>query len=257
MNVSDPFDEQVIRGMLGNSPERVRKTENMLLEHAQANAGYVAWSGGKDSTVVAHLAVTRQLGLPLVWFHSGLEFPETEEYIHELAAEWNADLVVVRAKPDALTLLEESGFWDHDASTVIADTSFHDVLIRKPSEAAHTRFGPGEALGLRATESAGRRALLASTGGVYARRDGTRVCAPIWAWKDQDVTSYLAEHGVPLNPVYAKQAALGVPPQDQRAGLVLDGNALDRSGRATWIRLGWPNLWADLCDRLPRLTEWR
>lgn len=257
MNEINPLDYRTVQQFTHKSEKRTTSASTMLAEHVQKCSGYAAWSGGKDSTVVAHLIATRFPEVPLVWFHSGFEFPETEEYMRSLADIWKLPLTVIYAEPDALTLMEQSGTWNHDAPFNPNVPDFHETLIKRPSEAAHARFGPGEALGLRAEESSGRRALLASNRGAYERKDGTIVCAPLWNWTAVDIEKYYAHNNIPENPVYLKMEKLGVPKDERRAGLVLDGNNLVRSGRATWIRLGWPQLWAELRDRLPRVTEWR
>ena len=39
-----------------------------------------------------------------------------------------------------------------------------------------------------------------------------------------------------------------------RISTVLTGTGLER-GRITWLRAGWPQLYAELQDQLPRLAE--
>lgn len=246
-------------------PSRVRREQpalDLLRGHfADTPGGYVAWSGGKDSTVALHLARRINPLIPVVWFDSGLEFPENRDYVHGLAEAWGLNFHTIAAQPDALTLLVQSGAWEHgvDWDRLRAATRTdhaHDTLVTGPAARAHARYGPGEVVGLRAGESVGRRILLAKSHGRYTRNDGTVVCAPIWRWSDIDVEAYLAAHGIPANPIYAKLKALGAPTYAQRVGLVVDGNAAE-TGRYTWLRAGWPHMWADLTDALPRLAEWR
>ena len=47
---------------------------------------------------------------------------------------------------------------------------------------------------------------------------------------------------------------LGAPPDAQRVSLLVDGSAL-ATGRAVWLRRGWPQLWGQLVEVLPRLQE--
>ena len=227
----------------------------MLAEHLADHPGYVAWSGGRDSTAVVDMARHLDPDIPVVFFDSGLEFPETRTYIHDLAETWHLRLHVIPAVPDALTILTQSGIWDHRAE--IGDVpDLHTALIERPARLAHDRFGVGEVNGLRAEESAARRVLLATGKGRYTRADGSQVCSPIWRWTTTDVRGYLTSHGVADNPVYRKLADLGAPKRNQRVGLAFDVNGLEY-GRATWLRLGWPDLWEQLIIALPRLSEWR
>lgn len=240
-------------------PSRARREESaltLLKEHfTRQPDGYVAWSGGKDSTAALHLALRLMPDVPVVWFDSGLEYPETRSYVELLSQQWELNLHIIKAEPDALTMLQRSGGWHH-GDTATGGDDFHDALIAAPARQAHARFGPGEVSGLRSSESVGRRILLAKGQGRYERKDGTVVVAPVWRWRDIDIESYLASNGIPPNPVYAKLVSLGAPPYAQRVGLVVDYNGAE-AGRFTWLRVGWPDLWRELAETLPRLKEWR
>ncbi|MCG7845283.1 MAG: phosphoadenosine phosphosulfate reductase family protein [Methanomassiliicoccales archaeon] len=61
----------------------------------------VSFSGGKDS--LACLLLTREAGLdlPIFFIDTGLEFPETVEYVHQLKKELGLDLVVGKADEEA------------------------------------------------------------------------------------------------------------------------------------------------------------
>lgn len=228
----------------------------MLRQHADRNPGYVAWSGGRDSTAALLLAITVEPHIPVVWFHSGLEYPETEIYIAELAERLNLNLHIIHAEPDALTLLKETGAWDHKTPLASSETNIHEALVTNPSRKAHALFGQGEVSGLRADESRGRRLLLSKGRGTYARGDGSQVACPVWRWSAEEISGFLHRKAIPENPVYEKLAALGAPPLAQRVGLIVDGNGVTM-GRLTWLRAGWPELFASLSRDLPRLREWR
>lgn len=260
------------------------RTHTRLLErieaHLEEHDGYVAFSGGKDSTVVLHLVRQVDPAVPVAWFDSGLEYPETRAYISDLAEEWDLNLEIIPAAPTALEVLVASGAWDHTAaSTPPAD--LFDVLVGQSSAAAHELFGRGELWGVRAAESTPRkmayaRAITAQLrtachgccpppsprrrehydhhGGTITRRDGTTVYGPIWDWTTSQVWEYLAAAGIPVNPVYARLTALGAPETSLRVASVVDANRLEH-GRITWLRRGWPDLYEQLLTRLPRLAE--
>lgn len=256
MSLLDPLDPAMVASALPSFHQRKRRAVEQIERHLADVNGYVAWSGGRDSTAVLLLAHQVSADVPVVWFDSGLEYPETRAYISQVADRLSLNLTVLKAEPDALTVLRESGAWDHAAPFTDQATDLHHTLITAPSTTAHLLFGPGELSGLRAEESVGRRALLARDNGQYRRVDGSVVCAPLWAWAGADVRSVLAGAHLPENPVYAKLALLGAPERAQRVGLVVDGNNPDH-GRYTYLRNGWPSLWADLVHVLPRLNEWR
>src|SRR5699024_11500515 len=53
---------------------------------------WVSISGGKDSLVALHLARRINPDVPVAFFDSGLEFPQTLRYIDGLARAWHLDL---------------------------------------------------------------------------------------------------------------------------------------------------------------------
>ncbi len=65
---------------------------------------------------------------------------------------------------------------------------------------------------------------------------------------------YLACNDIPANPVYERFRRLGAPEDMQGVSLLVDGPAL-AIGRAVWLCRGWPQLWQQLVEVLPRLRE--
>lgn len=97
LNVQQLLALRVERHDLGVIRERIAA-------HLDTHEGYVAFSGGKDSTVVLDLARQVDPEVPVVFFDSSLEFPETYEYVQQLAQEWCLNLRVIPAQHN---LLEE------------------------------------------------------------------------------------------------------------------------------------------------------
>ena len=224
--------------------------------HLAQHDGYVAFSGGKDSLIVLDLARRVEPDVPVVFFDSGLDYPETYDYLTELAHTWRLDLHRIPTDPPLLQVLADSGHWDHCAP-VGAAVDLHEVLITAPARRAHALLGPGELWGVRADESAVRRMLYTRGGrrdGIIARGDGTVVYGPIWDWTTEDVWSHIARHRLPVNPVYNRLTQLGAPKQQHRLSHLIDGGHLDR-GRLTWLRRGWPTLFEQLVDVLPRIRQ--
>lgn len=262
---ADGLNPTVLASLLKSSQKKkflaVKRIESFL----SRTEGYVAWSGGKDSTATVMLARRVDPDIPVVFFNSGFEFPETLTYIQETVKKYNLNFHEVETVPSALDFLISTRLWEHESlashegEPQMRQSSMHRILIDAPSEKAHDRFGAGEMLGLRAGESAGRRIQLAKTKGEYVKKlSGGRtvsVCCPVWDWSDEHVRSFLHEDGIVENPIYEKLSHLGVPASQQRAGLILDGNGLE-FGRAAWLKQGWPALWETLLECLPMLSEW-
>lgn len=207
MTASQPgLDLQQLRAIAGR-----RRTATALpglldrvAEHLDDHDGYVSWSGGKDSTVVVDLARQVDPHVPVVFFDSGLQFPETYQYLEDRALQWRLNYHVIAAEPDLLTVLIALGGFDHDApDRRLGGVELADLMIKGPAAQAHRLHGPGALWGVRAEESSGRRALYrqqlaarsarhpdlgrgaarASLGGVIERADGTVTYGPIWDWQ--------------------------------------------------------------------------
>lgn len=228
-----------------------------IVAHLQRYDGYLAFSGGKDSLVVLDLVRRVEPDVPVVFFDSGLEYPETYDYIRHLAQDWSLDLHRMPAEPPLLDILAASGLWDHRVPEPDVLLDLHAVLISTLAKAAHELLGAGELWGVRADESAGRRAMYTRgdrRDGTVERADGTVAYGPIWNWSTADVWSYIQRNNLPVNPVYQKLADLGVPERHQRVSHIIDGNHLER-GRLTWLQRGWPVLFEQLAQTLPRIRQ--
>ena len=67
--------------------------------------------------------------------------------------------------------------------------------------------------------------------------------------------AYIARRELPANPIYDKMRGLGVSEANLRVSHLVDGHFLEQ-GRATWLRRGWPTLFEEIADVLPRIREY-
>lgn len=69
---------------------KVLMTQNRIREWYQHFNGdvYVSFSGGKDSTVLAHLVQDLYPDVPLVFSNTGLEYPEIQQFARKMGAEF-------------------------------------------------------------------------------------------------------------------------------------------------------------------------
>lgn len=244
-----------------------------IAEHLDLHDGFVSWSGGKDSTVVVDLARQVDPNIPVVFFDSGLQFPETLHYLHHYAHRWGLNFHVIEPEPDLLTLLIAGGGFDHTAPDRTLPGQLAHRMITGPAAHAHSRYGQGSLWGVRAEESRGRRYLYRQqlgaagadgqsreqvrdrAGGVVQRADGTVTYGPIWDWQQGRVFEYLAGRQIAPNPLYRKLADLGAPAGRIRVDSIIDA-ALLANGHISWVQKGWPDLFDRLAIALPRLREW-
>jgi len=52
----------------------------------------LAWSGGKDSTVLLHMVLKLKPDIDVIWVNTGVEFPECVQFIKRIKKEWNINL---------------------------------------------------------------------------------------------------------------------------------------------------------------------
>ena len=69
---------------------KIRKTQLRIREWYEHFDGqvYVSFSGGKDSTVLAHLVHELYPEVPLVFSNTGLEYPEIQSFARKMGAEF-------------------------------------------------------------------------------------------------------------------------------------------------------------------------
>lgn len=222
-------------------------------EVAVATRTQVAWSGGKDSTAMAHLVVVDR-GLrhvDLVSEKDDLDYPGEEEYVRELAYAWGAQLHIVRpatspsewlaARARAMDVCDDI----HGRSAGLSKACFYSVM-----EEANRGYDL-VMLGLRSEESGRRRALRTARGKAYTLVDGTRRLLPIADWSGMDVFAYLQSVGVEPLPVYRCVALMHArePWRIRKSWWVPGRNS--NNGGVTWLRRYYPSLFERLTALFP------
>ena len=145
--------------------------------------GYVAYSGGKDSDVIRHLAARAGLNLPTVYHVTTVDPPEVVRHCREAGAVFDhpgtsyCKEIVTRGLPTR---------WRRWCCEVLK----------------HGRPAPGPVvIGVRAAESAARAKRWKEI--TVDRTLGFIIC-PIVGWSDSDVWRYLEENSVKTCSLYAE-----------------------------------------------------
>lgn len=157
----------------------------------------VSFSGGKDSLVTCHLAKKALGRAPLLFNNTGLELPETVEYVNWFAEREGAELILADAGP---------AFWD---SLRVMGPPARDyrwcckvAKLVPIARALRERFMDGalSVVGQRRLESASR----ALSPRVYRNRwlPSVVVVAPIASWTALEVWLYILWERLTPNPIY-------------------------------------------------------
>jgi phosphoadenosine phosphosulfate reductase len=199
---------------------------------------HVAFSGGKDSTVVMDLV--RQVmayDVPAVWSDDEWWLPETGEYMDRCRAD-GINLHQIRTNDSHAEFFQISGDWD----------GIQDYARQN---------GLGSVfLGLRAEESAARRLHLKSHGWLFeSKQDGFWHCNPLHNWTWQDVWGYISSRDLDYNRAYDRLEEIGVPPERQRIGPLAVEKVL-AYGQMAILKRGWPEVFNRFAEAHPEVLAY-
>ncbi len=200
---------------------------------------YVSWSSGKDSGVVAHAAHAVHPGIAICKVDAGVP-------VHWSEAERRTWIEYASRQGWDLHLFT----WEKYQEKKIA-LAEHDEAHRR---AAHeSMFAPLSAwaqetgrdhilMGIRAEESRGRRASLATHGERYRALNGMTRVAPLGRWTTMDVWAYTVTKSLPYLDIYRH---LG---PEARNGLI--GRSGCNHGRMVYLRRFYPEAYRHARDVL-------
>lgn len=91
--------------------DRIQKIRQIAEEYDLEHNGYIAFSGGKDSTVLSFLVDLALPGnkIPRVYSNTGLDYLEIQRFVRQLATE-DERFFIIRPKKDIKKTLEEYGY---------------------------------------------------------------------------------------------------------------------------------------------------
>lgn len=198
-------------GILSPSPDAAKLNEiGAKLEGATAEER-VAWalehfrpdvilssSFGAQAAVSLHLVTRQWAEIPVVLIDTGYLFPETYQFVDELAKRLELNLKVYR--PPTSPAWQEARWgklWELGAEGIERYNQYNKV---EPMQRALRELGArGWITGLRRQQSRSRANL-----GVLGLQNGVVKIQPIIDWTDRQVFQYLTKHGLPYHPLWEK-----------------------------------------------------
>lgn len=249
---ADPKKKDKLYARLPVFARRVNRAKEIIREGLQASSRpYVAFSGGKDSEVVLHLVIQEKPDIPVVWFHQGAEFPDTEDIVKRLAKEWNLNLHIEHVKPDLLDLLEEYGAYGTQVRSEYKNGDIARRLIYEPAArlAKENEFD-GVFMGLRREESRGRSYVKPCR---LVKYDGLWHINPLYGWKKEDVWAYLTVNELPYNAVYDKTKFRS---RDDIRVSPWAGGKFKTYGRFVELKYYYPDLFNEFAGRFPGVRKY-
>lgn len=242
--------------------EKIAMANDLINRALELGPASIAWSGGKDSTVLLHLVRQFSPQIPVIWNNTGVEFPETWPFIRSMAAEWKLDLHIAKpaAGVDFWWCVDKFGWplfgkdirssQDHHVqrrlskrkgkAVEVARMSSYccDWLKEKPSRELERGMGVKvNLIGNMVAESRTRWFAWLDRGSLYyGKRRGMWVAWPLWAWTDNDIWTYHDHYSLPHCKIYDMgHKRNGCWPCGMDIGI--PGNHLSR------LRVSHPKLW--------------
>lgn len=228
---------------------RVERALETIREAATLGRIGVAFSGGKDSTVLLDLVRQVMPAAPAAFYDSGCEYPWTYDLVEAYGVE-----TVYPERPH-LDMLRAGGYWGRVA-TEDPDLTFDflRVLVQEPSERWRRQQELAVvAIGLRAQESKGRYLSAKRRGDLYQLTSGLWHLCPLAWWTDADVWAYIASRGLAYNDAYDRMAACGFERRSWRVSTLLGSSGAYTDQRYTTLRSIWPDGWAALVAEFPKI----
>lgn len=239
----------VLNSQMDSYKRHVEQARVLILQAISLDISwYVAWSGGKDSTVLAHLCNAMNPGISVWSEKDDCDFPGELEYIKETAMMYGWDLDI--------TYLE---LWDkiaqynicediHSRGTALSDKYFYSAIAIQESQY------DGVFLGLRKGESYARLMNFAQRGYIYRRKNGKYTCIPLANWTATDIFSYLIINEIPILDIYFKTKFVGSP-ENIRKSWMLPGKQA-RKGYCCWLKYYYPEWFARLASIYPEVKSY-
>lgn len=169
----------------------------------------VAWSGGKDSTLVLYLIREQIPDVPVVFCDTGVEYPETYEFIDFLEKEWNLNLIKEKwYKKSFWQCIEDYGFPMGKRKKEGGYTQCCYYLKKKPMQLAIKKYKWKVVFdGLTAVESRHRMFIAEKFGKCFKYKSWDIIkVRPILYWSVKEVWKFIQDNKIPFNKIYEKGA---------------------------------------------------
>lgn len=157
----------------------------------------VAFSGGKDSLVALHLMLQVDENPLVIFNNTTVEFPETLEYVRNLADSWGFELKVASPPKNMLKMVKKKGWATHEerwCCRFCKDGPALGMMEREGFEA--------EVTGTIRTESIYRRSLTPFR--PPKKEPHIFRINPVYDWNLQEIWRYIREKKLPYNSLYNK-----------------------------------------------------
>lgn len=242
---------------------RKEEAKNIVQEAMKQYPGTwaIAYSGGKDSTVLLHVLLEADWKGPMVmYYYSDVENPpENVEMAHRESKEHNLELHILDCKDSSsLEAFRKVGHLfiypateEEKRIVKIVDTAFRKQMDKYVSDMGLA----GTFLGMRREESYRRALSLARTGPIYqAKNRKVATSCPLHNWSGNDIWAYIVENHLPYLACYDTQ---GYDRRRLRNEInLLCGKKSMSLGLMEQYKITYPELYKKLRMEFPEIDTW-
>ena len=176
---------------------KVRQAREIIVKANEMFSGNlpIAFSGGKDSLAVLHIALDVNPNFPVIYNNTSVEFPETLRYVRDLQEKWKFNLNITTCKASFFSAVRDRGWANHE------DRWCCKPYKEEPAFQFMSLNGyKAEITGTTRTESIYRRSL--SPFKVPTKEPFILRVNPIYDWNEWEVWRYINENNLQHNPLY-------------------------------------------------------
>ena len=186
---------------------KLDETREVIKHHFEefGDRAPVAFSGGKDSELVVWLSLQISPEVPVIFNNTGVEYPETVQFVADLEERWGLNLIVTHPEKSFWDCVEQYGF---PRGTKYGKHSMARCcywLKEKPMVLTMRHNGwLGYFTGETAIES--RMRMFAALKGtcIHLKKEGVCKIKPILWWTQEEVWEFIHREGLPINEAYSK-----------------------------------------------------
>lgn len=235
---------------------RVDAALELIQQATQHGTVGIAYSAGKDSTVLFDLIRQVIPDAPAAHFDSGAEYAWTYDLVRELGVE------TITPEMSIIELARYAQAWGYRANETEENeyrrVDYDEFLIYEPFARFAEKYNLGVVgLGLRGQESYGRMMNVRTHGDLYYAKynDMWHLC-PLARWKTEDIWAYIASRGLAYNKAYDLMAQHRIPRESWRVSTLLSYEGARQGGRFSALRQIDPERFYALAEEFPDLLKY-
>lgn len=167
----------------------------------------MAFSGGKDSTVLLHKLIPWRHLVTVYWANPGAPFPHVEEFIRSTCTKWGFELKIVQPPVSVQNHIATNGL---PVDMLPVDYTFMDRPVKLQGYTAccgpmfwyplhDAMLADGHTIIVKGTKKSDRRRSPIEPGTIH---NGIQYLMPLWDMTDQDIMAYVKIHGIELPEQY-------------------------------------------------------